>query len=589
MNERIHVHYDAKAGQFQLSCPFYANEMVRGANARWSKAKRAWMAPNVRRNVEYINTTLRPYADFTSEAETEIAAALKRYANMAATKGGFPSWYPFKTAPMPHQQECLGRLYGKEGVAVFMDPGLGKSKVLIDLNCALRMEDKIDRWLILTKVSLLDNFADQIREHAPIPVDIHIPDTTKVKAYQKWLSADGDFKCLIAGIESLSNGRMIDIVESFLLCSARPAVSIDESSMIATHNATRSVRVIGLRSKTAYRQASTGTPIADSPLNLFMQFQFIDPDIIGIGDYYAFRNRYAVMGGHKDPKTGKPVQIVGYQNIDELTKTVAPYTYEQNKSILKLPERRYQVRKVELAPTLARWYREVKVSEKYQINGKTVVPQNILEYILRLHQIAGGFIGEPIEETLVDGRIKKRTEVHQLVLPKDNTKLIELLDVVGDYKNKQMIIWTAYRCELQMVASALSELYGADKVTTLHGDTDDEQRRVLSKHFERGDYQFIVSNPQTGGMGFTWNAASAMVYYSMTNKLIDRLQSLDRNNRIGQTKSTMVIDIVAKGTVDELIKKANDQKFDLAQFVRSKISSYGRGHYANALDTLDRT
>ena len=36
-------------------------------------------------------------------------------------------------------------------------------------------------------------------------------------------------------------------------------------------------------------------------MNLFMQFEYLDPNIIGIGDYYAFRNRYAIMGGYRDP------------------------------------------------------------------------------------------------------------------------------------------------------------------------------------------------------------------------------------------------------------------------------------------------
>lgn len=584
MNEKIHIDFEAKTGRFLLRCPFYANELVKATpSVRWLKGPKAWGAPNIRRNVEYIDSRLRPFAEMTPAAEQAIVDGKTRYQEMGKNAGGFPAWYQFKTEPLPQQIECLNKLYDKAGVAIFMDPGLGKTKVAVDMNCALRMEDKIDAWLVVCKFSLLENFANEIRAHAPIPVSIHIPTTDNIKAYDKWVRGPDDFKCLIVGTESLSNGRMIEIAESFLLSFSKPSITLDESSLIATHNAIRSERIVGFRNKSAYRQAMTGTPITEGPLNLFMQFEFIDPDIIGIGDFYAFRNRYAVMGGYRDPKSGKPLQIIGYQNVDELTRTIAPYTYEANKAILKLPPKRYQVRHVDLTREQKELYRQIKLDEKYELNGREVVPKNVLELILRLHQVCGGFIGETWEEEQIDGRFKKKSRIEPVIPSERNPKLTELMDAAGEVRG-QGIIWTAYRSELHMIEEALIARYGKDSVRTLHGDTEEQDRKILSRDFEAGCFKWIVSNPQTGGMGFTWNAAEAAIYYSMTHKMADRIQSEDRFHRIGQTKSVLIVDILARRTVDELIKKSNEQKMDLAAFVRERINQYGRAGLENLLD-----
>ena len=41
----------------------------------------------------------------------------------------------------------------------------------------------------------------------------------------------------------------------------------------------------------------TGTPAHNSPLDVYAQYRFLDPGIFGT-NFSAFRNRYAVMGGH---------------------------------------------------------------------------------------------------------------------------------------------------------------------------------------------------------------------------------------------------------------------------------------------------
>jgi len=58
--------------------------------------------------------------------------------------------------------------------------------------------------------------------------------------------------------------------------------------------------------------------------------------------------------------------------------------------------------------------------------------------------------------------------------------------------------------------------------------------------------------------------ASYVVYYSNSYNLEVREQSEDRAHRIGQTKNVLVIDLITRGTVDEMIISALKNKIKLS-------------------------
>jgi hypothetical protein len=58
----------------------------------------------------------------------------------------------------------------------------------------------------------------------------------------------------------------------------------------------------------------TGTPVTKGPEDVFSQFKFLDPYILGYESFYSFRARYCIMGGFEQK------QIVGYEHVDELIK-----------------------------------------------------------------------------------------------------------------------------------------------------------------------------------------------------------------------------------------------------------------------------
>lgn len=99
----------------------------------------------------------------------------------------------------------------------------------------------------------------------------------------------------------------------------------------------------------------TGTPVTKGPEDVYSQFRFLDPYILGYDSFYSFRARYCVMGGYENK------QIVSYQYMDELTKSIEGHSFRVlKKDCLDLPDKIYQRHFVDLSPKQRKLYDSLK-------------------------------------------------------------------------------------------------------------------------------------------------------------------------------------------------------------------------------------
>ena len=57
-------------------------------------------------------------------------------------------------------------------------------------------------------------------------------------------------------------------------------IAIDESTTIKNHKAKRTKSLLKIAAKFKYKRLLTGSPVTKSPMDLFAQFQFLDPTIL---------------------------------------------------------------------------------------------------------------------------------------------------------------------------------------------------------------------------------------------------------------------------------------------------------------------
>jgi SNF2 family DNA or RNA helicase len=577
---KVRIHYDKTKGRFLIMCPFHLNELTRDIpNRRWEAKNKYWTAPAIRANVEYINQYFtRATTDYTEEALAIIDHCLKKYrqARDAALDNSpkFPTWYEFKTEPRKKQMEALNKVYGNKAIALYMDMRTGKTKVVIDLACAMRMQGYADRMLVICPLSIRNNWLREFKIHAPFEVDVHLLDTSHPKKFDNWYFTKHDFKCLIIGVESLAAGSAFRFAERFLMSSTKAIMAVDESSKIKNHTAIRAQNCVKLGRLCETRIAMTGTPIANGPMDVFMQFEFLDPNIIGLGDFYSFRNRYAVMGGYEDK------QIIGYNHLDELTEIIEPFVFQVRKDEVfpDAPKKIYVRREIKLSKEQRRLYDQVKKSQMIQTDNKFLIIQNTLDKMLRLQEITGGIVSYSVAEEEMQ---EKGQKYYREYIEGPNPKLEELLFCVEENPGST-IIWCAYKEEIQLVKKALVIAYGEDQVVELHGDVDEATRDLnVNVLFQGKKARFMVANAATGGMGLTMSAAAVEIYYSNTFNYIDREQSEERAFGPDKPNGTVIIDILAEGTVDEHILNALVDKKNISEFVRSSIDTLKDKIYGN--------
>src|SRR5690606_22384059 len=135
----------------------------------------------------------------------------------------------------------------------------------------------------------------------------------------------------------------------------------------------------------------TGTPVTQSPLDFFSQFKFLDDSIFG-SSFYAFKARYAV----EQPigSTGAK-KVVGYRNMAELVQKAHSIAFRMTKAeALDLPEQVDQVLYATLETKAQALYNQMLKESVAELNEeKVITAANVLARLLRLSQLAGGFVG----------------------------------------------------------------------------------------------------------------------------------------------------------------------------------------------------
>ena len=462
--------------------------------------------------------------------------------------------YKFKTKPYAHQMTALEKSWNKESYAYFMEMGTGKTKVLIDNLAMLYDKGKVNGALIVAPKGVVGTwYNNELPTHLPDHIDKKIVlwqamiNKTQEKKLNTLFEPGEELHILIMNVEAFSTKKGVDFARKFLSCHSA-LLAVDESTTIKNPGAKRTKNIINLAIHAKYRRILTGSPVTKSPLDLYKQCEFLDPDLLNHSSYYTFRSRYATMRSANF--NGRSVQlVVGYKNLAELSEKLKPFSYRVLKDdCLDLPPKTYMKRIITLTPEQQKVYSQMKQMALAQMNGKVITTMNALTQLMRLHQITCGHFKADDDS----------------IQPIKNNRLSQLLEVLEELEGKA-VIWAHYQFDVQTIVKAITEKYGEKSVVTYYGLTPNEIRQSNIERFQTKDEtRFLVGTPQTGGYGITLTAASTMIYYSNGYDLEKRTQSEARIDRIGQKFPMTYIDILAEDTVDERIVKALRKKINIA-------------------------
>jgi len=580
MKNDIDVTFDTKTRRLVFKAPFHMSDVVRGfPSRRFDPKGKVWKVPLVKANINHLREVFHLYP-FNVSTEAQAACA-DHEALMAGPKYvPFPRHiYDFKKSqlkydPMQHQDKMLDLAYGLKASAWFAKMGTGKTFAAVHLAMARWAAGQIDAVMIICPSTLRRTWLKELAKYATYDYDFRIHET-KAPWLKEFYATRAQFgkdalPILAVSVEGLGVSEALYDSACGFLVSRHVMVICDESSRIKNPEAKRTKRTIDIGAAAEYRMILNGTPIALGIQDLWSQYEFLDPNIIGCGDYWAFKTRYIVMGGYENK------QIVGVQNVDELMKAIIPYTCEVGKDVLNLPPK---VAK----PIYCEASSVQKMLFKLIIKGPTGHPaepiikvENVLERNLRLQQVVGGYLPRGVpSKKMIDGI---ECEVIETVIEPlaDNPKLNLLLDMIEDnYAGTKFIIWTTFVHEIEHIRDTLAKKFGPETVECYYGKTEmDDRSRIEDRYCNDSSMRFFIGNPVAAGLGLTLISGEndAMVYYSGTNAYIDRAQSEDRAHRIGQKNLVTVIDLIMERTIDEVIQASIGEKMNVEEYLMTRIA-----------------
>jgi superfamily II DNA or RNA helicase len=459
-----------------------------------------------------------------------------------------------QTELRPYQREGLDwlqflRAYELGGILAD-DMGLGKTVEALAHILVEKREGRLDRpCLVVCPTSVVPNWLAEAARLAPElrVLSLHGPD--RAQRFAEIGNAD-----LV-----LTTYALLPRDADHLLPVAWHIVVLDEAQAIKNANAKTTGLVCRLDAR--HRLCLTGTPVENHLGELWSQFAFLMPGLLG--DARRFGRVFRIPIEKKQDGERRVV----------LSGRVKPFLMRRTKASVAadLPPKTEMLRPLELSGQQRDLYETVRLAmhEKVrrQVAQKGLARSHIivLDALLKLRQVC------------CDPRLVKLAAARRVTASAKLEHLMEMLpQLVED--GRRILLFSQFTSMLDLVKPAVSET-GIEYVE-LRGDTTDRAKPVA--RFQKGEVPLFLISLKAGGTGLNLTAADTVIHYDPWWNPAVEDQATDRAHRIGQDKPVFVYKLVAQGTVEERMLELQQRKKALA----AGIYEAG-GNAAAALDAAD--
>lgn len=471
-----------------------------------------------------------------------------------------PELFKHGLKPMAHQAATLLASASLPYYALWWEMGTGKSLTLIDTFKWLYLNKEIDGVIIISdKGAYLNWPITEIPKcigdipHRMVTYSSYLTTKLQNELMEISVAVDDKLDILVMNVEAFSGDKAMFYARQFAR-GHYTMVCVDEATSIKNIKSARTKNLISLARMCDYRRILTGTPITQSPLDVYAQCEFLQPGLLDHRTFVGFRNEYAVMQqmtfGSRSFQT-----IKSYRHLDKLAKKLEAFSSRVlKKDCLDLPDKVYEVVYVEQTAEQRKLYDDLKTYALSQFEQGLLSTTSAITTINKLHQINCGHV-KLDDGTTVD-------------IP--NNRISALLEILEKIEGK-VLIWCAFQRDVELIIAALEELPENYPVHYYGKTTDKQREEALSNFVNDPACKWFVGTAATGGKGLTLTVATTTVYYSNSDSGEDRWQSEDRNHRKGQTNKVTYFDLITPGTVDSKILARLKSKEDLAWQVLDKF------------------
>lgn len=428
-------------------------------------------------------------------------------------------WTPYK-----FQVDAVRFILERGGAGLWLDPGLGKTSIVLAALSALKTERALGRALVV----------------APLNVVKH----TWPNERKKWFEDFGNLRMnILHGDEKLVRLRRsadIDLInpEGLQWLFNTPDLPdwkilvIDESTKFKNWSAQRTKLLRAHLNRFQRRWTLTGTPAPNGVQDVFSQAYIMDGGA-ALGRFItAFRSRYMIQGGY-----------LGYDwkakegAWDEIAEKLAPLVMRlRAEDWLNLPPLVNNIIEVELPKNVRREYDELEEKFLLEMGNRTVIAGSAAALQIKLRQVTNGCVYTEDGESMV---------MH-------HEKLDALETLAGELAGQPLLVAVAFLPEVDMIR----ERFGED-TPYLGGTTPQGERGKIIDKWNRGEIPMLLVHPASVSHGLNMQEnANHICWFGLTWNLEEYDQLIRRIWRQGQRKRVIAHHIIAEDTMDQPVMES---------------------------------
>lgn len=307
---------------------------------------------------------------------------------------------------------------------------------------------------------------------------------------------------------------------------------IDESQGLKDRASGQSRAARRLRDAAAMRIALSGTPIDESPIDVWAQMRFVNHSVLG-ENWLTFAERFCEKAGYKGKQW-----VFRNEMMDQFLSILKPHIYRLTNEFMDLPPMTIYLIPVMLLGAQSRSYLEMETKGIVTLpDGSRTIARLPVTNKVKREQITGGFVINEDNESIRVGSAKER-------------KLSALVDKI---KDRPVVVFCQFLHEIDPVYDILTR--SMKSVAVLYGEIrdkkNDKRRTKLLQDFQAGHIDGLICQMRTGGVSIDLTRSNTLIMYSTNHSFIDYEQILFRFHRGGQTKPVSVYVLYAINTVDE--------------------------------------
>jgi superfamily II DNA or RNA helicase len=309
-----------------------------------------------------------------------------------------------------------------------------------------------------------------------------------------------------------------------------------------------------------HRLCLTGTPVQNHLGELWSQFHFLMPGLLG--DEKSFNAGFR-----------KPIEQQGDSLRKELlVRRLKPFMLRRTKDKVatELPPKTEIVLPVDLGGAQRDLYETVrlamdkKVRDEIDRKGLARSQIVILDALLKLRQVC------------CDPRLLKGAAGSAKL-----EALIELLETLLS-EGRKVLVFSQFTSMLALIGNELRAR--SVEFALLTGDTVDRAAPIAA--FQQGEVGVFLISLKAGGVGLNLTAADTVIHYDPWWNPASENQATDRVWRIGQEQPVFVYKLIARGTLEEKIQEMQRRKGELANAVLEAEAGLGPGIGADDLQAI---